>query len=417
MDLLLCVQNFLEKHWDQKSPLLLGYSGGPDSRALLDALLRLGVLPELAHVDHGWREESAAEAKVLQREAEEQGLTFHTIRLDPDRREWAARQKRIEFFASLWKKSPFQALMLGHQADDLAENALKRALEGAHLPFLGGMRGVSELEGMVLWRPLLEVPKSDLLAYVKERGLKAIWDRTNLDPSYLRARMRSEILPALERSFGKEISKNLTLLGKRAGDLREYLDRKTDVAFLGLKKGPLGWALPCPLSEPIEICHLLQRLKIPFTRSILEGLVDALGKRLANRRFGKRFLADRGCFFYLPERMPQFGEPVALREGVFFSGDWRIEISCSIEKPSSWLDLLAGDFRTVVPKGDYFLQMGEGKRGRELLRQQKVPAFLRSFLPHVYLEGQWVSDLFSLAESEGYGVRFSVFSNNSFSRT
>ena len=408
MDVLRCVQIFLDKRWDQKSPLLLGYSGGPDSRALLDALLQLGVRPELAHVDHGWREESAAQAKALQKEAEELGLIFHTTRLEPDRREWAARQKRLEFFASLWKQGSFQALLLGHQADDWAETALKRTLEGAHLAFLGGMRAVSQLEGMVLWRPLLEVPRRDVLAYVEKRGLSVIQDLTNLDPSYLRARMRLEILPELASSFGKEISANLALLGKRAGELKEYLDRKTDEAFLELKKGPFGWVLPCFLSEPIEICHLLQRLKIPFTRTILDSLVDALGKRLANRRFGERFLADRGYFFYLPERMPQFGEPVTLREGVFFSGDWRIEVSSSIEKPSSWLDLLAGDFCVALPKGDYFLQMG----ARKWKNPHKVPAFLRPFLPHVYLRGQWVSDLFSSQEREGYRVRFSVFSNS-----
>jgi len=265
----------------------------------------------------------------------------------------------------------------------------------------------------------LEVPRKDVLAYVKERGLEVIWDQTNLDPSYLRARMRSEILPQLAHSFGKEIASNLTHLGKRAAALKDYLDRKTEKAFLGLRKGPLGWVLPCPLSESIEICHLLQRLNLSFTRSILENLVTALANKEANRRFGKQFLVDRGFFFFLPKEMPQFEDPVVVKNGVFHSGAWRIEISSSLENPSNPIDLLNGHFQTMLPEGNYVLQAlpnGKKKIGRQL-NQQKIPAFLRPLLPHLYLEGQWVSDLFSLKEKEGYAVRFSLLSNTSFPTT
>src|SRR5689334_18767742 len=99
MALLQRIQNFLLSNWDQKSPLLLGYSGGPDSKALLYLLLQLGVRPHLAHVDHGWREESALQARELGLEAESLGLPFHTIRGEPDRRESKAREQRLLFFA------------------------------------------------------------------------------------------------------------------------------------------------------------------------------------------------------------------------------------------------------------------------------------------------------------------------------
>ena len=56
------------------APLLLGYSGGPDSKALLYLLLELrshfNFKLHLAHVDHGWRAESQNEAEILRKEAD-----------------------------------------------------------------------------------------------------------------------------------------------------------------------------------------------------------------------------------------------------------------------------------------------------------------------------------------------------------
>lgn len=143
-------KEFLFVHWDRKKPLLLGYSGGPDSKALLYALLECDARPHLAHVDHGWREESRAEAEECRAEAIKLGLPFHTIRLDIPKKEDAARIARFSFFQSLYRTGPFQALLLAHQADDLAETVLKRTLEGAHLAFLGGMEAASRQFGMAV---------------------------------------------------------------------------------------------------------------------------------------------------------------------------------------------------------------------------------------------------------------------------
>ncbi len=414
MSLTCQVLKFLDEHWDRTSPLLLGYSGGPDSKALLYLLLEAGVRPHLAHVDHGWREESAAEAQALREEADGLGLPFHTVRLEPEPSELAAREKRLGFFSSLFEKIPFQALLLAHQADDWAETALKRVLEGAHLVYLSGMKPISSLRGMTIWRPLLSIARRDLLRDLERRGLKAIEDATNRDPAYLRARMRVEMLPALSSSFGKEVSGNLALLAKRSLQLHDYLDRKTEEAFAQLQKGPWGWVLPPSSLEPLEICHLLQRLKLNLSRTVLEGLADALAKKLAHRSFGPRLLADRGYFFYLAETFPRFAEPVVLREGVFYSGDWRVEISSLKKKASTWLDFFLGEASFTVPAGSY--QVGLQEAGDRLeakkLCQQKIPAFLRPHVPHLYGQEGWVSDLFSLQSLEGYSVRFSCDTNH-----
>ena len=67
-----------------------------------------------------------------------------------------------------------------------SETVLKRILEGSSLSAIKGILPVSTLEGMQIWRPLLDANKTLLRAWLKERGLRPIEDSTNLDPSYLR---------------------------------------------------------------------------------------------------------------------------------------------------------------------------------------------------------------------------------------
>ncbi|HSX13607.1 MAG TPA: tRNA lysidine(34) synthetase TilS [Chlamydiales bacterium] len=273
------VKDFLKVNWDKKSPVLLGYSGGPDSKALLYALLEYGCNTLcVAHVDHGWREESAKEELQIRKEIEDLKLPYFSTRLNAvEKKEDAARFARLAFFRSLFAKTSFQALILGHQADDLAETILKRLFEGTHLPFLGGMTPISQFEGMPVWRPLLKIPKRDLISYLALRNLKPFYDPTNQDPVYLRSRMRIEMLPFLDQSFGKNIRENLCILAERAAELKEYLDKRVaqrmieseGISFEGL--------------ERIERRHLLQRIatkeKISLTRTVLEQLLDWVDDR------------------------------------------------------------------------------------------------------------------------------------------
>lgn len=265
---------FLNVHWDRKKPLLLGYSGGPDSKALLYSLLECDIIPHLAHVDHGWREESSAEAEILREEAAKLRCPFFSIRLDlKDKKEDEARKGRFGYFSQLMPQ--YEALLLAHQADDLAETVLKRVLEGAHISNLSGMQPASRQYGMKIWRPLLNVRKSEILQFLEERSLKPFIDSSNTDPAYLRSRMRGEIFPFLNERFGKETTTNLVLLSERALEMKEYLDRQ--IERVSVQKGPWGVFAYLNGLETIEQRHLLQKIareeSLVLTREALETLL------------------------------------------------------------------------------------------------------------------------------------------------
>ena len=294
------LKKFIQMHWDRKSPLLLGYSGGPDSKALLYALLRLDLVPlHIAHVDHGWREESGREAELIRLEIDSLGLPFHTIRLTPPPKgnlEAIAREGRLLFFRELREKFSFQATLLAHHANDLAETALKRVLEGAHLTSLSGMQKISSLKGLPIWRPLLDVERSEILALLKREKLNPLIDPSNFDAAYLRARMRSEIFPFLKEKFQKGVERNLALLSQRSLELKEYLDKR--IEQVKIEASPEGSIVSFLGLERIEARHLLQKV-IPsrLPRCTLEEILDALMAQKANCHFPPALFVSRGKLF------------------------------------------------------------------------------------------------------------------------
>ncbi len=298
------VKDFLKIHHEERKPVLVGFSGGPDSLALLHLLMDCCCDLHVAHVDHGWRAESGEEADKLSRYVEELKLPFHLRRLQNiPMKEGAAREARLSFFQELYVKLGCQAVALGHQGDDQSETVLKRVLEGASLTALKGIMAVSTLQGMQLWRPLLTVDKKSLMTWLEKRGLEPIEDRTNLDPRYLRGRMRTSILPELESHFGKEVSENLRRLGDSAGELGEYLARQLQkyetliIEDWEEKRVDLSSYYPF---EPLEIKTFLKKFSeknnVFLSHAALQSLYEILEKGGLHRKVGDgdRWVEVRG---------------------------------------------------------------------------------------------------------------------------
>ncbi len=253
------MKDFVTQELGSEIPLL-AYSGGPDSKALLYALLEVGIRPAIAHVDHGWREESLNERIVVEDEAKSLGLIVHieVLKMSGTKNlEDEARKLGWAFF----KKLPYSTILMGHHADDLAETTLKRVLEGASLTSITGMTKVSFIDGQKLLRPFLSFNKSNLIDFLENKKISYFLDKTNTDSRFLRGRLRTEIIPSLSKTFGKEVSNNLCLLSTRAFELKQYLDLK--VSKVPMIHGDWGIAYCVRDLEKIEIRHLLK----PYVRS------------------------------------------------------------------------------------------------------------------------------------------------------
>jgi tRNA(Ile)-lysidine synthase len=176
-------------------------SGGADSVCLLHALRELQARWNLSlsvlHVDHGLRgAESRGDAEFVRELAGRLGLDFyvHEAVIGGDNLEQAARQARRKFFLEYLRRGVADRIALGHTRSDQAETVLFRFLRGSGTTGLAAIRPVTS-DGFV--RPLIEVDRAEVLAYLKERGLAWREDSSNQDRAFARNRIRHDLLPLL----------------------------------------------------------------------------------------------------------------------------------------------------------------------------------------------------------------------------
>ncbi len=232
-------------------PLLIGFSGGADSVALADALLRLGYQVALAHCNFHLRgEDSMQDQRFAERFAERRGLRlfvveFQTVEEAKKRGisiEMAARDLRYEWFERLIVEHDYQAIAIAHHRNDQAETILLNLARGTGLAGLSGIRAKRDK----IVRPLLCVNHSEIMNYIKARGLEFCTDRTNADTRYHRNRLRHNVVPQLEelnsrfvdsmQSFSEQMSEYNDFFQQKISDeLQQVVENIDDKIFVNLE--------------------------------------------------------------------------------------------------------------------------------------------------------------------------------------
>ena len=209
--------------------VLVALSGGPDSRVLLDALCalraRLRLTVSVCVVDHGLRAGSAREAAGALELATRLGVEGRVERVRPeDRSARAARDARYGALGRVAAACGAEAIALGHTASDQAETLFDRLLRGAGSRGLGAMAPVRPLPGgILLIRPLLDVARDEIEAYVAREGLAVVRDPSNEDLRFRRSRLRHRVLPLL-RAERPDLDRALARLCERLRLDADWLD-------------------------------------------------------------------------------------------------------------------------------------------------------------------------------------------------
>lgn len=216
MSLLDDVRRTLRRH-DQAGPttrVVVAWSGGPDSTALLHLLRQLHESGELqlvaaAHLNHQLRDEATADEQYCHRVAAELGVPLTVERTDVrqaarrERRslEDAAHRLRHAFFERAVALHKADVIAVGHTRDDQAETVLLRMIRGAGTR---GMSGMHPRRGIVV-RPLLECSRAAIRSFLHNGGIDFLTDASNADVSIPRNRVRAELLPMLVSRFNPRI--------------------------------------------------------------------------------------------------------------------------------------------------------------------------------------------------------------------
>ncbi|MBR5185422.1 MAG: tRNA lysidine(34) synthetase TilS, partial [Akkermansia sp.] len=184
--------------------LLVALSGGADSVALLRVLLQLGYACECAHCNFHLRgEESNRDEAFVRQLCQSLGVKLHVTHFDTEAHakahqlsiEMSARELRYTWFASLLEAdSSLKHIAVAHHRDDNIETLLINLVRGTGI---NGLTGIPSVNGRIV-RPLLDVSREDILAYLQRIGQPYVTDSTNLEDDFLRNKIRLNLLPMLE---------------------------------------------------------------------------------------------------------------------------------------------------------------------------------------------------------------------------
>ncbi len=203
-------------------------SGGADSVCLLYALVEMGwdLRLSVLHVDHRLRgEESRGDAEFVREMARGLGLPFFLREVDlaAGNVEQEARNARLAFFHQHLAAGRADRVALGHTRSDQAETVLFRFLRGSGTAGLAGIRPVTAA-GLV--RPLIEVERAEIEAFLRERKIAWREDSTNATGEFARNRIRHGLLPQLAAEWNPRIIETLAHTAEFARGEEAYWEQE-----------------------------------------------------------------------------------------------------------------------------------------------------------------------------------------------
>ena len=245
--------------------VLVAVSGGADSVALA-LLMREAAstgrltLAGLLHLNHRLRAAAAADELFCRELAERLSIPFEAVRADVAERarrdgisvEEAGHRERYAFFERAVREGRGEVVATAHTRDDQAETYLLRAIRGAG-PL--GLAGIQPRAGAIV-RPLLEVPRADLRAYLESRAQPFREDESNRDLCVPRNRVRHRLIPFLEAEFTPAIADVLARSATIARGDAEWLAaaaRALLPQIVSTGKNTLSLDLPTLTRQPVAL--------------------------------------------------------------------------------------------------------------------------------------------------------------------
>ncbi|PKY10253.1 tRNA lysidine(34) synthetase TilS [Acidithiobacillus marinus] len=319
------LQNRLQQ-WEltPQRPLLVAYSGGSDSTALLAALVALEYPVHALHVDHGWHAQSPVWADFCVTQTQAMGVPCTVLYLPPDTTgEGPEDQARRGRYAVLTEQlQEGDILLTAQHQQDQAETFLLQLLRGTGIAGLAAMPWQKPLGKGQLLRPLLQVPKSVIRDYLQQKNLPYLQDPANQDPRFDRVRVRQQLLPLLQEMGWAHAPGTLARTAENMGDVYALVEdwftiqwERHRTAFPQLREDAVSLEFLRKLTPALQRMFLrgwLQKLRVPLPSqarlTILQQALDSgLGRRIQ--------WAGAACWLQ--------GQTLYLWRSSDFTGDWQ----------------------------------------------------------------------------------------------
>jgi tRNA(Ile)-lysidine synthase len=392
------VRSLTPKAGEQPLPrICVGFSGGLDSCVLLDMLHRQGDHALCAvHVHHGLSPNADTWAAHARAFCDARDVPIEVVRVTVDRDsplglEGAAREARYAVYAA----RPEPIVALAHHRDDQAETVLLQLLRGTGLKGAAAMPDLRPLnERVTLWRPLLDMPRAELLTYAKRHALAWVDDESNASARHDRNYLRLEVAPVLDARF-PNWRLALARFARHAAEADELL--KTLAALDGLPASPRA-ALPLDAALAPERRVNLVRAWLaangvapPPERQLLEIVRQAFGAapdaRVEIPIGGFRIVRHRGVL--------QLDQPPAPPLAIAWNGERQVELGergavdfSECEGGGIAIERVAeAGWRFGDRRGGETIRLGVGGANRSLkalLQERGIPWWWRQKLPLLF---------------------------------
>ena len=290
--------------------IVVGVSGGPDSICLLDVLYKLKKKYDfkliVAHVNYGLRgKDSDLDEKLVRKMAEKYSLPIEVLKVGKvGKSEEKLRKTRYAFFEKVSKKNKAGAIAVGHNLNDQAETVLMRILRGTGLRGLGAIkfstrRGPTaqpkrNADRPLLVRPLLNVPRKEILAYLRKNKIAYRIDKTNLGTDFTRNKIRNKLIPQLEKKFNQNIQESLFKFSESAAADYDFISRFSKVWLTAnkvLMVSSLNSLHPSILNEVLR--QTIEKYN-PNLREIESAHIEEINKILKSNKNKRQQITLKG---------------------------------------------------------------------------------------------------------------------------
>lgn len=256
------------------SPLIVAFSGGPDSVFLTEFLQKHGysnlILAHFNHHMHGRAGQNNIDEQFCKKYSQEKNLPLEKGDWEtPCNSEEKARNARYAFLEQIRKQHNADWIAVAHHQDDQAETVFLQFLRSGGLKSLTGMREYNTERN--IWRPILSYSKSEILESLRHHNIAYCIDKSNTESVFTRNWIRNDIFPLLKTRF-PNLEKHLA---QQATHFQKTEDEITALAEQFLKEYSFCDGVPCDvfLAQTHEVqVELLRKilkykpLSSPFLR-------------------------------------------------------------------------------------------------------------------------------------------------------
>ncbi len=259
----------------------------------------------VAHINHGLRKNAIIDQNFVNDYCNRKNIPFFVKKVDVNKiakkenrgLEETGRKIRYDFFEEVSKQNDANKIAIAHNLNDNAETIIMNIIRGSGI---SGLKGIEPIRNNRYIRPLIEIDRTEIEEYCKEKKLNPRIDESNLENNYTRNKIRNICIPYLKKEFNPNILINLNRLGEIAREETNYINKLVLEAYKKVLIAKTDTQIIFSLKEFNNLDIVIKKKLIINTISNLCGTSKDIQKiniddiiKLCNKNIGNKYLIPK----------------------------------------------------------------------------------------------------------------------------